>query len=47
MFWFIHENKNEENDNTEDDSIIQRLVEMVEKLTKWVVEIEDHKKYEN
>ena len=41
MCWFIHENKNEENDNNEDDSIIQGLVE---KLTKRVVEIEDHKK---
>ena len=47
MCWFIHENKNEENDNTEDNSLSKRLVEMVEKLTKRVIEIEDGKRNEN
>ena len=47
MCWFIHENKIEENDNTEDNSLLKRLVEMVEKLTKRVIEIEDGKRNEN
>ena len=45
MCWFIHEteNKNEEKNNTEDESLIKRLVDMVEKLTKRVIEIEDNR----
>ena len=43
MCWFIHEteNKNKEKNNSEDESLIKRLVDMVEKLTKRVIEIED------
>ena len=49
MCWFIHktENKNDEKDNTEDESLIKRLGDMVEKLTKQVIEMEDNRRGEN
>ena len=48
MCWFIHENKNEEKgNNTDDDSLMRRLVEMVEKITKQLIEIKDSKRNEN
>ena len=49
MCWFIHEteSKNKEKDNTEDNSLIKRLVDMVEKLTKRVILMEDNGRTEN
>ena len=46
MCWFIHEteNKNEEKNNTEDESLIKRLVDMVEKLNKQVILMEENEK---
>ena len=43
MCWFSHEteSENEEKDNTKDDSLIKRLVDMIEKLTNRIIEIED------
>ena len=49
MCWFIHEteNKNEEKNNSEDESLIKRLVDMVKKLTKRVILMEDNGRTEN
>ena len=49
MCWFIHEteNRNEEKNNTEDESLIKRLVDMVEKLTKRVILMVDNGRSEN